>query len=179
MLILGDGVDFVPRVSLLRSVIQENVSLAAEPGGGGGGVFAAGSLVATETVWRDNRAAEGDADGGGLLVTPGMEATLRDAEFTANRAARDGGFTGASAGAVTIRRSRLEGNRAAVAGGGLSSEGGPVELRESTVSDNVTDGMGGGIGSASEGEMRLDRSTVSGNRATDECHDASQCHCFR
>ena len=108
-------------------------------GGGGGGIFNAGTLTATNSTVTGNAAGE---DGGGIFN---------------------------DAGTLTLINSIVSGNNAGVDGGGiLNNPGGTLTLTNSTVSGNTAGDDGGGIRNITGGTLTLTNSTVSGNDAGDD-----------
>lgn len=146
-----------------------------------------GPVTIDKTLTLDgNPSATIHADGAGRPLTIDGSPTVRlvDLRLTG------GNVTGAVAlgggilhpgGPLTLRRVVVFGNRvegsgmvaASAFGGGIYSQGGPIRLFSSTIRDNVVRSLGGSAGAggggiAKTGELRLENSRVTGNRARAE-----------
>jgi hypothetical protein len=101
-------------------------------------------------------------NGGGLQIQGASFVEVADSEVRDGQAtANGGGILAIGATRLIVRRTTIAGNRAA-AGGGLIA-GSDVEVVESTLTDNEAS-TGGGIAQLG-GSLRVEQSTVSGNRA--------------
>jgi hypothetical protein len=123
----------------------------------GGGVHSGGSLTADRTSLTGNRAGEG----GGLYNVEGAGATLDDVRVNRNRV-EDSGAGIDSRGTLSLTRSTLTGNRGGLGGGLLA--GGTSTLTDVSVVGNRAN-QGGGIYTLGEGNLTIQRSTISRNRA--------------
>lgn len=141
----------------------------------GGGIYNSSDLEVTASTLHRNRAGR---DGGGIAHVSGtvavVESTLSeniagDPELIGDEGPGDGGglYSGTTiSGEVTIDRSAIVGNEASGYGGGLAGDQTTtMRVRISTVSDNVA--MEGGGVSNEGGTLRLTRSTIAFNRATE------------
>ena len=133
-------------------------------GGGIESLFA--TLVIENSVVAGNFADNGN--GGGISVQNGS-LIINNSEISDNQT-DDFGFSDPAGGGiyafdseVTITGSTVSRN-SAVQGGGIFSTGSLVTVVETEISDNLAIQNGGGI-TAFEGEIIVDRSTVSGNNA--------------
>lgn len=109
----------------------------------------------------------GDGHGGGIQAFPEWNLRLENVSVVNNEAAQNGGgiWIGVD-GELTLLNSTVDGNRAANDGGGIYSLG-ELALVTSTVSRNFAAFDGAGIYSGGSSDPgRLDRTTVSGNRAS-------------
>ena len=106
-------------------------------------------------VWVED-AIEGQADGGGIAA---IDVLLDRSSVFSNIAGQKGNGGGMLARAVTLYRSQVYGNAVQGQGGGI--QGGTVTATYSLVHGNDAR-LGGGI---SAGEVHLNKSTVSANRA--------------
>ena len=160
-------------------------------GGGGGGIFNAGTLTATNSAVTGNAAGEdgggifNDAgtltlinsivsgnnagvDGGGILNNPGGTLTLTNSTVSGNDAGDDGGGI-RNFGTTNVFSSTIANNRAGLnsspnnIGGGGVFNGGTLTLTNSTVSGNVARNNGGGIFNESTADSFS--STIANNRA--------------
>jgi hypothetical protein len=121
----------------------------------------AGAVVSvTDVTVRDGR----DLNGGGIQVDVGGTLELVDSEVLDNVGTNSGGGI-LNLGLLTVRRSTVSGNRTDGAGGGIHSSKAVTSIIDSTLTDNEA-ATGGGAASFVAGELRVEQSTVSGNRAT-------------
>jgi hypothetical protein len=133
-----------------------------------------------------NPSATIDADGVGRPLTIDGTPTIRllDLRLTGGNVAGTVALGGAilhPGGALTLRRVVVFGNRAegsgmpaaSAFGGGIYSQGGPIRIFSSTIRDNVVRSLGGSAGAggggiAKTGELLLENTRVTGNRARAE-----------
>ena len=137
-------------------------------GGRGGGIINDGTLALANSAVTNNTSA---SNGGGIANTGTL--TLTNSFVTNNRALDTiRGWAGGiqnfgSNGQLTLINSTVSGNTAFVYGGGIGNIGGTMTLIDSVVSNNTTTGAGfGGGGIFNNQTMTLNRSNISGNRAT-------------
>jgi CSLREA domain-containing protein len=111
----------------------------------------------------------------GVQVGDG-DATIVESTFTGNLSSGYGGglYVTSSGGAVTVERSTFTKNKSGLTGGGVAivSGEGTTTIVESTVAENEATMGGGGIFAG--GEMKLERSTVSGNEVPIEAGHPDQ-----
>lgn len=136
----------------------------------GAGIQNAGSLVLDHVTLSGNTATGGN--GGGLANTATGHASVVLSVISSNKATFTGGPTGAGGGILnrgdlTLSRSRLIANDAGDGGGGIDTLGANATSRivQSTIENNTGDTIGGG-GIFNSGTTSLDRSLVTGNKAT-------------
>jgi hypothetical protein len=186
------------RVLAIGSGITVNISGVTirngGTGGGGGGIFNAGTLTLTNSTVSGNAAGEdgggifNDAgtltlinsivsgnnagvDGGGILNNPGGTLTLTNSTVSGNAAGDDGGGI-RNFGTTNVFSSTIANNRAGLnsspnnIGGGGVFNGGTLTLTNSTVSGNVARKDGGGI--FNESTVDSFSSTIANNRADAE-----------
>ena len=133
-----------------------------------------------------NPSATIDADGTGRPLTIDGSPTIRliDLRLTGGNVSGTvalGGGILHPGGPLTLRRVVVFGNRvegsgmvaASAFGGGIYSQGGPIRLFSSTIRHNVVRSVGGSAGAggggiAKTGELRLQNTRVTGNRARAE-----------
>lgn len=145
---------------------------------GGGIFFDEGEAVGAVLVVRVSTISDNVASrfGGGIHSSGRSPVTVTDSTVSGNTASytwngsESGGVEGVgggiSASDLTVVDSRIIGNEAGKYGGGLAGDS--VVVTGSTIADNVAGEEGGGIrvdGTYAEGELRVESSTVSGNRA--------------
>lgn len=126
--------------------------------GGGMSLASGGALTASDVIFANNRAT---LDGGGLAIASGATASCTHCMLSGNTAAGDGGGV-TVAGTLTWNDSQILSNTATGVGGGVAASG-SVTLARAWVSQNTASG-GGGISSA--GQLTVQSSTISTNRAT-------------
>ena len=134
--------------------------------GNGGAIFVRSGNLSLNEVTLENNVAKG---GGGALYRTGPGTSSITRSYLAdNEAGRNGGAINNGGGTTTVTRSTIDGNLASNSGGGLASGLGTLEVIESTVSDNTATTDGGGIsGSNLSVLLRVQNSTISGNRIDD------------
>jgi predicted outer membrane repeat protein len=120
----------------------------------------AGITLADVTI-RGGRTSQG---GGGILVEAFGTLELSDSEVVGNEATIDGGAI-LNLGRATIRRTTVAGNRAGSQGGGIHSSKALTAVVDSTIADNEA-ALGGGVATFVAGQLRVEQTTISGNRAT-------------
>jgi hypothetical protein len=158
-------------VSLSAMTISNGLRSIAM-GGGGGGIFNAGTLTVTQCIITRNAARPlinelGFARGGGIYNSGTLTVTL--STISNNGAAPDadefGGVGGgiSNAGTLTVAWSTISGNTAR-SGGGIGTSG-TLILTNSSVSNNTAARSGGGI--TGGGTITVTDSTVSNNKALD------------
>jgi CSLREA domain-containing protein len=134
-------------------------------GGGGGGIFNAGTLTLTNSTVSGNTAGD---DGGGIRNVTGGTLTLTNSTVSGNDAGDDGGGI-RNFGTTNVFSSTIANNRAGLnsspnnIGGGGVFNGGTLTLTNSTVSGNVASKDGGGIFNESTADSFS--STIANNRA--------------
>jgi CSLREA domain-containing protein len=155
-------------------------TLAANSAINGGAIYNAGVLHLTGITARDNRAGGWSGDGGGIFndrsgVAIVVQSVLADNDASSRGQSRGGGIL--NAGTLVAVTSLIMGNRTAGGtdgsglGGGLYNQPtGNLALVRTTVSSNIAargvyySGAGGGI--YNRGNLTIDNSTISANRAT-------------
>ncbi len=79
-----------------------------------------------------------------------------------------GGGLFSSGGTLILRKASIEGNESGLDGGGVAVSGGNLLVYDSTVRGNLAGGTGGGVALSGEPDwVRLERTTVSGNSASE------------
>lgn len=153
----GAGVRNAGLLTVIACVFEGNNAL--DSFGDGGGIFSTGTLVVSNSVFRDNAGQTGG----------GIDNELGSLTVSASRFESNGGYEGAglaSSGTATITDSWFTGNESVVDGGGLAN-GGTMTLSNSTVSDNSAFDLGGGILNgailATAAVLTVRNSTISGN----------------
>ena len=124
----------------------------------------AGPLTLVRVTVEDNIAHD---KSGGLDLNDYRPVSIVDSTFRNNHAGGGGGAIGGNA-PILIEGSTISGNTSAGdGGGGVGYVGNTYTLtvRNSTISGNSTTGLGGG-GIGSEGDVRVEHSTLVGNSAT-------------
>ena len=114
--------------------------------------------------------------GGGLFQEAGSTGrlTVTRSQVTGNvadGAAGSGGGILNDQGTLVVERTSITGNTAVRAGGGVEANLGTTTLDRSDLTHNVTGpnpGNGGGLHLTGAGTVRIDRGTVTGNRAANE-----------
>jgi predicted outer membrane repeat protein len=165
---------FVGAPATLENLVIRN-GLVGGLSGNGGGIAAYEKVTLLGSTVTGNRA--GICGGGIHMAGPSALLVMRGSKVTKNKADWDGGGISAScagnAGAVSIRNSAVSGNRADLNGDGTGRGGGiylqtasgrQSEILRSTFAKNRAGSEGGGI-YTDLGRLRLEASTVNGNRA--------------
>ncbi|TWU46160.1 Dockerin type I repeat protein [Rubripirellula tenax] len=159
------GPSLAQNLTITDSVIDSNWAGATSAGTGGGGIFAAGFSVLTNTDIIDNTAIEGAADGGGVLAPALSDFSTDGGVIAGNRSARAGGgvenggffnsneamFGGALFGDgaspnTTVDRTVFRNNIAAINGGAIATEGGSLFVADSSFMNNTAAGNEPGLG---------------------------------
>ncbi len=144
------------------TVVSNSSDVSGNQAFAGGGLFIQEAILQfTESSLRENTAIVG----GGGLVNLDSQATLQTALINANEAAEDGGGI-YNNGHLTMNSVVISENLSDGAGGGLFNAGGVAHLYSVTFQKNEAK-AGGGILSF-DGEILLDKSTLSGNLATQQ-----------
>jgi CSLREA domain-containing protein len=174
----NDGLATVGNGGALRStsagfVTLDNVSVlnSVTTGmrGDGGGVFALGSIVATNSRFSGNRAEGRDAAGGSIAAWG--QATLTRVEVRQSRASRGGGV---SANGLTVDQSAIVGNSVlgtsadSARGGGIYVPGGALSITSSAIMNNsaqsqLAGAFGGGIHLDFTWSVSINGSTIANN----------------
>ncbi|MGY2067389.1 right-handed parallel beta-helix repeat-containing protein [Blastococcus sp. SYSU DS0619] len=162
-------------VHVTRSVVTGNTA-AAE----GGGLWnsGAGTMTVDRSKVSGNTASGGEATmgGGGLFQDAGATGTLTVTrsevrDNVADGASGSGGGILNDQGTVVVERSVVSGNSSMRAGGGIEANIGSTSLERTELNDNTTGaapGNGGGLHLTGAGDVRIDRSRVTGNTAAAE-----------
>lgn len=151
----GAGVRNAGKLTVTACVLEANNAL--DSFGDGGGIDSTGTVVVSNSIFRNNRG----QSGGGINSTGTL--TVVASRFEGNS-----GYEGAaivSTGLATIKDTWITGNSSVVDGGGLSN-GGTMTLTTSTISGNSAFDLGGGVlngGFSGSGDMVIESSTISGN----------------
>jgi predicted outer membrane repeat protein len=160
-------------VDIQGNSAYQNSCSAVWTWGGGVGIQVSNSVVniRDNTIDQNNLAGSVE-DGGGLSIEtnyPASSVTIDQNRIRSNRAVEGGGiyvnFDGMDPSLVTITGSEVDNNEA-TSGGGIYIGGyryGSAVIQSSTIAGN-TASDGGGIYTTQQ--LRIDDSTVSGNRAT-------------
>ena len=127
----------------------------------------AGTLTLNDLTLANGRVAA-NGKGGALMLQALGKAVVNDSRFIGNMAKEGGAIWVASPGSrLTIKGSSFVNNRTSNhgAGGAIVLEGGTVTIEGSSFVDNQSDRVGGAIATWSAGEMQVQNSSFSGNRA--------------
>ena len=171
-------------MEITDSVIENHTSGGAGNGDGGGAIYNTGELTVTNCIVRGNTAGEGTSGGG--LVNEGRMTLINTAVSNNTADARGGGiYHGGTASGdfLNIINSTISQNVGNAElgqtgrGGGIFIEGAnnttisgsaiyQNQIRISAAPTDTTESHGGGI--YSNGGIRIDRSTISGNSAGKE-----------
>lgn len=130
------------RLILDRTVISGNTTRAS--GGGGGGMYNDGTLVAAVSIVRDNRA---NTNGGGIYNGQGGHSRFTNVTFSRNTAgANGGGLFNATDGRLILLRTLVTRNTATT-GGGIFNAGtaGRVALVTSLINRNTPNNCAGTV----------------------------------
>jgi CSLREA domain-containing protein len=162
-------------VTLNGSTIEQNAAY-----GFGGGISSSGAVTLIESTLRGNRAPSGggfynygtlvvrnssvvsntaESNGGGIANF--MTMTIVNSRISGNTAGS--GIHNPAANGTTLIASRVTNNISGDQGGGICNNGNMLQISESAIVGNTAGGDGGGVWVA--GTVRLERSTVAGNRA--------------
>lgn len=107
-----------------------------------------------------------DPCGGGLLVEEGGSAWLNTSRLTDNNGGETGGGGAYNHGTLNFVNSVVTGGRTLTSGGAfINGRTGTLNIVRSLVTGNRADEHGGAI--SNSGTLRMDNSTVSGNRTSD------------
>ena len=159
-------------VGVERTHVVHNTA-AAE----GGGLWnsAGGTMTVSRSVVSGNSASGDDAEnGGGGLYNDGGSLTVTRSHVEGNVAdgtAGSGGGILNNGGTLVVERTTLRGNDAQRAGGGIEAAAGRTTVSRSDITGNSTGanpGNGGGVHLGGDGVVRIDRGSVTGNRAANE-----------
>ena len=169
----GGGAMLNGAATLIRgTIISQSTSGAPGNADGGGAIYNFGPLTLTNCILRDNMAS-GNTVGGAIRNESAGQLTLISTTVTHNTATASGGGIFESAtnpgGFLTIINSTISNNVAnasnASGGGIFATEGGTrVTITGSVIDHNQVPGDGGGIWS--DGDINIDRSTISSNTAS-------------
>ncbi|MFK5891790.1 MAG: choice-of-anchor Q domain-containing protein [Pseudomonadota bacterium] len=137
-------------------IIKNNVATF----GGGGGIYAIGTLEATNLVVENNTA---DDFGGGIYMS-GLNNSLdmSNSKIKNNQVNYLGGGIYATNGDIKLNNCEISNNTAGVQGGGIYGTGANFTVIDSTISTNTSKGPGGGIFNTAA-PFKLISSTVEGN----------------
>ena len=154
-------------MTVVSSVVTENVASGDAAENGGGGLYNDGGTLTVDNTVVDDNQATGTAGSGGGALNNGGTMTLTETTVESNEANRAGGGVEAAGGTTEIRRSSLIGNSIANAapgnGGGFHGGGGTATVAKSLVQGN-TAVEGGGLWTS--GTLVVRNSEVSDNTAT-------------
>lgn len=147
------------------SVIEANSAAAVLAGSGGGGIFAAGFSVVTNSDIINNTATAGTADGGGVLSPAFSDFSTTGGTIRGNRAARAGGGV-ENGGFFSSVGTDFENNFAGVNGGALHQSGfGFAVISDAAVITNSAVNEGGGFWNSDGGFLSVLDSTFDDNEA--------------
>ncbi len=162
-------------LTLVNSIVRDNIALGDGPGEGGGGIFNAvdSRLTLSETHVLNNSAIIALGNGGGILTAPGSTLVINGGQIENNRAARAGGGVENNGGNATFTNIALDGNTTGLNGGGLHISGaGIVTMTGGTAAENSAGKEGGALWNAGPGQLIVDDVTIEGNTASGD--DADQ-----
>lgn len=111
-----------------------------------------------------------DGIGGAIAVENSGSLTVTNSQILNNQATGAGGALGLFGGATTVTNSTIDGNRSGGLGGGVwTNEGATLTLTDSRVSNNeaAVGNAGSGGGLVTRGDTTIVRSTLSANLADD------------
>lgn len=132
----NDGCDTV----ITRSAFLNNTAIITAATRLGGGLYAAGPVRITNSLFSGNSA----LDGGGLFVAAGYTVAITSTTLANNTAGYGGAIE--NSGTLTVTASLLDRNTVTGSGGGLWNLNGNVWMSRSTLSGNSA-GEGGGLNS--------------------------------
>jgi predicted outer membrane repeat protein len=155
------------------SLTVERVRFTANMANFGGGIYNAGSLIATDTTFSGNT---GFVQGGGIVTTGGGAALITRCTFAGNSGpSGGGGIFNQNGGAITVASSTFSGNSATFlsgTGGAIySTSAQPVTIANSTFSANQAASAGSGIYNAS-GSLTITDSIIANGVTTANCAGA-------
>jgi len=135
-----------------------------ENGGGGGGIYNAGTLTVNNSTISGNTASS-PSGGGGNYNT--VTLTVTNSTISGNTETEGGGGGGGifNDGTLTVTNSTISGN-SATNGGGIFNYFGTLTVNNSTISGNTAASQGGGIANYYWGALTVNNSTIAGNSAT-------------
>jgi CSLREA domain-containing protein len=139
-------------------------NLGSSLNGSGGGILTFANLWVVDSIVTRNTATEPDGSGGGIYAFDGKLTILRST-VSHNRADTSGAIDVGNHG-VTIKSSTIANNRADFAGVGYFYGDGNSRIERTTIAGNRSTGESGAIYySESGGTITIVGSTISGNRA--------------
>uniref|UniRef100_UPI003563B869 CHRD domain-containing protein n=1 Tax=Stieleria sp. TaxID=2795976 RepID=UPI003563B869 len=154
-------------LTVIDTLINQNIAMGDQPGQGGGGIYNLGTLTFTRGEILDNEAIVGLGNGGGILNAPFANGSIGESTINENAAARAGGAI-ENFGNLLIGNSTLAENSAGINGGALHISGfGIAIFTGSTIRDNSAVQEGGGLWNSADGLIAVQTSLVAGNTATD------------
>jgi CSLREA domain-containing protein len=164
----GGGIYNNGRMSIINSVVRDNLAGGNE--GSGGGIWNSGMLTITGSTISNNTSNGGDPfsfkiDGGGGIYNVGTMTVVGSTVSGNISNYRGGGIT--NAGTATVTTSTLNNNRGQHGGAIFTS--GTFTLGNSTVSTNFAAGDGGGIWSSAQ-TTRLWSNTFTLNQADNDAN---------
>ncbi|EMI28449.1 choice-of-anchor Q domain-containing protein [Rhodopirellula europaea] len=166
-------------MTVVGTLISENVASGGAADDGGGGIFNNGGTLLVSRATISMNAANGVAGSGGGVLSVGGQATISDSTLTGNVANRAGGGIEVAGGTLTeLTDTDLidnvagpDGSAAPGNGGGLHvTGGGDTTITGGDVRSNFAALEGGGLWNGS-GTMTVDGTTIRGNVASGDAAD--------
>ncbi len=166
----GGGIDFASAGD--RNLSLDSVTVMSNQAtfnGGGLRVDNAASVTIVDSTISNNIAGNNyNGDGGGLHIDDAV-VTISGSKFESNRSNEFGGGVYLKANSTaSIENSTFNANSSTLGGGGLfsSSADNNVTFTGATIASNISAASGGGV-FAQDGQLTIDRSTISGNTAAE------------
>lgn len=166
----GGGIFQLPGGAMVISDCTISNNEANGTAGSGGGILNLGELRILNSIISDNTS---NRAGGGMEMTPGSAAQVRDTDFTGNSTGAAPGNGGAihitGDADISIDGGLFDNNTAALEGGGLWNGAGTMTVRGATITNNTASGddadTGGGGVFNQAGTINITDSEISGNVA--------------
>ncbi len=158
----GDGGDIDNTGTLSLSSVNVNLGSAEL----GGGLYNAGSVIITNSVFSSNTAGQ---LGGAILNAANGIITATGATFTSNSTVQEAGGAICNENAtLSLTNSTLTANTSGTYGGAISNFAlGTLIINNSTLSNNTADLWGGAIFNFTAASLTITNATISNNKADD------------
>jgi Ca2+-binding RTX toxin-like protein len=155
------GIKNSGQLTIIDSIIENNVATGATNSVGGGIGNSFGTLTLDGVTLRGNTAT---INGGGIYNNSG-NITIIDSTIENNSAAGDGGGLSIFRGSLTFTNGTISNNTAGIDGGGLSVDAATANLTNVTINNNTSTDDGGGVNSIGGANVFIELSTISANVA--------------